>query len=367
MQRGHDGARAGAAGRPVEHAGVRRRVVPPQLAVGHDDGIARGEASSRKPDGGVAEGEDVWAGVVDLGVVDRVLLSSCDLDHLSEPANLAPVLRLEHQPHRSGVDDDVKHAAVRNVDGHLAHAERHVDFDAHVARAAEGGRVAQLDLRRLAVLALRLDLHQPSRQVEVEGRGGRASLDRDHPSLEEGSGDADHVVARHGRVDLPLLRHHHAERRLWPCRRQDKVGVLTRVAARLVQQESAVVVEVLCKALPHLHHGSAVDVRHATDDDARRFATAVAVDDLELAHTAAEWAWALRDHCCGGSGGGGFDCRGGCSIFTIAAAHLEEHRLRGCTGGDACVERSARRSPHGLCLPLHRCSVGMHGVGKARA
>ena len=167
----------------------------------------------------------------------RVLLSSCDLDHLSEPAppvptggeeagagaregrgkgagrgegrreEAAPILQISRpfcgsstsptwRAHRvaggearharwpggtaarsagrSGVDDDVKHAAVRNVDGHLAHAERHVDFDAHVARAAEGGRVAQLDLRRLAVLALRLDLHQPS-LVHGHGCGCRGA------------------------------------------------------------------------------------------------------------------------------------------------------------------------------------------------
>mmetsp|Transcript_23495 Transcript_23495/g.80247 ORF Transcript_23495/g.80247 Transcript_23495/m.80247 type:complete len:320 (+) Transcript_23495:34-993(+) len=80
---GHDGARARAARRAVEHGPPRRRPRPVEVVVAHDDCIPAVDAWRLRL---VCEYEDVAAVVVHRRVFHGVLLARRHLDHLAEPA-----------------------------------------------------------------------------------------------------------------------------------------------------------------------------------------------------------------------------------------------------------------------------------------
>mmetsp|Transcript_40189 Transcript_40189/g.116054 ORF Transcript_40189/g.116054 Transcript_40189/m.116054 type:complete len:247 (-) Transcript_40189:368-1108(-) len=233
VERGHDSASAGAAGRPIDHASPSRRPAPVELAVRHDHRVP-GVYGAAFPPPALGEDEDVAAGVVELGVVHRVLLAAGDLDHLAHAAELLAVLRQDLQAHAGGIHDRVEHASVGDVEPHLADAAGHVDLHVHVGRPAEGRHVSQRDSSGLAGRALRGDAHKSCRGLQLELRHWLHH--GHHARLQQGSGRTDHVVAAHGRVDAVLLADDHTKSRFRMCTagRQDVVHVLAWVAARLL-------------------------------------------------------------------------------------------------------------------------------------
>ena len=272
--RRHLGAGARAAGGAVEGAGPGQRPVPVELAGRDDHRVApvRSGHERRRRELADRHAADLR---IQLMHRRRQLLLAGRLDHLADPGRLRGLFRRQGEADLVGVGDDVEHAAVGDVDGHVAefrHVEHRVEVD------GEGGHVLELDPLHLAPFDV--GAHPDQAGGRFQGQFGDGLRVRHHPGLDQHGDDGDRVRARHAGV-LDLLHDHVAGDRVGMGRRQDQVAVRGRIAARFAQHPQAQLVGFILEVAHLLEHRRPGDVEDAADDHPARFAADVRVDGVD--------------------------------------------------------------------------------------
>lgn len=171
--------------------------------------------------------------------MNRVLLTGCQGQHLSELDDVTPLIGGEPQSELRGVGDRVEHAAPRDVgpDGPDAgYLNRDVEMRGICRHVAEGDR------SRFPVVNGRADLDEPCGRLESESGDGLGDLN--HAQLNERRRDADRVGTRHRRI-LDMFHDHVAELCCGIVGRQHQVAARPRIAARFSQHQLPQIVGLL--------------------------------------------------------------------------------------------------------------------------
>ena len=210
-------------------------------------------------------------------MVHRILLARGQREHAAEAHDVAALVGGQLESEGRGIGDGVEHPAPCDVDGHGAHGG---DLHGHAQVSDEGRHIAEGDRRGLAVLDCRRDVDQPGRSFECESRDRLGHLD--HAGLDEHSGDADGVAARHRGV-FHVLHDHVAVIGCGIARRQDEIAAGRRIAARLIEHELAQVVTVSLEVAGLLEHGRTWHIGDTTGDDPAGHTVSVDVDGRDPA------------------------------------------------------------------------------------
>ena len=169
------------------------------------------------------------------------------------------------------LEGGVEGAAEGDVDGAAGRLES--------PRPDERGHVAEPDRAHAAALDLRPRLEAAGRDVDDDAVLALPALD--HALVERPGDERDRPVAAGGRVAL-VVEEDDAEVGAVVVRRHDVAAVHVRMAARLVDDEPAVGVEVVAGEPPPLEDRRARERRHARGQDPERLAARVVVDRLDV-------------------------------------------------------------------------------------
>ena len=202
------------------------------------------------------------------GVVEQHLETAADRQRLCH--RLGP----ERQVERAGVDEQVPHAAIGEVGAYDADPR---NLDRHVLNSEVGRHVEQTHPGEPAVRApVEPDGHDPGGCLEHEALGRALAGQRARGG--EGVGEADGAVPAHIEINVGG-----DEKRpvVGDARGDGHQPDHRRVATWLMQEERPERVMATPEIVALLGDSAAGQRRHAAEDDARRVARSVRVDDRE--------------------------------------------------------------------------------------
>lgn len=210
-------------------------------------------------------------------MTDRELLLGCRAQHRAGAGEVLGRGAIQGEAEVGGAGLDEELAAEDDVDRDTA-VFRQVQFvlEGH----HEGRDVGEGDPGGLAAGHLGADPDEADRGVHGEFRDRLAH--RHRACLHERGDRADEVGAGHG-AEAALFQHHQAEVGGRVGRGQHQGAAQGRVAARLLEQQPAQVLEVLLAVVQPLGHRGALDVQMAADQHAAGLAFGVDVDGVDTA------------------------------------------------------------------------------------